>query len=634
MMLNAQSAANVRDCRKEADMKQRTTILYCRLSRDDGDTAKESNSIQNQRRILSEYADRNGFTPYEFAVDDGYSGTNYNRPGWQDLMTKVESDEVSTIIVKNLDRMGRNYLQTGLYRELFAERGVRLIAVSDGIDTAVGEGDDFLPFREIMAEWYARDCSRKVKAVAKSKGQSGKPLSANPPYGFIKDPEDKNRWLIEDYPASIVRRIFAMTIDGMGPFEIAQALIADKVERPSFYLGSRGRGNHKSTYSEKDKYAWSYTTVTQILAKPEYAGHTVNFRTSSTNFKSKKRKQNAPEDWVIFENTHPAIVSQEVFDTATKLRGTPRRTDTLGEANPLTGKLFCADCGAKLYNHRFRKPITHKRADGTTYTEKNPQDIYDCSTYKITKYKTGAECTPHHIRTAVVQDIILDALRRTSGYIREHEDDFVEMVRAHSEVRQGETAKVYKKQIAQNERRIEELEKIIRSLYEDKALGKIPEERYDDMSTGYIREQEDLKQHTAAFQSELDAFNADSVRAESFIEVVRRYTNFETLTPSMINELIDRVIIYEGEWSVDEDGGKGSRTQKVDVYLNYIGSFNVPNTRTEEEIEAERIAEEQLQMRRKRNRGYARKAKEKRLAAEAETMKITEAASENPKPDA
>ncbi|MDR1247158.1 MAG: recombinase family protein [Clostridiales Family XIII bacterium] len=615
-------------------MKQRTTILYCRLSRDDGDTAKESNSIQNQRRILSEYADRNGFTPYEFAVDDGYSGTNYNRPGWQDLMTKVESDEVSTIIVKNLDRMGRNYLQTGLYRELFAERGVRLIAVSDGIDTAVGEGDDFLPFREIMAEWYARDCSRKVKAVAKSKGQSGKPLSANPPYGFIKDPEDKNRWLIEDYPASIVRRIFAMTIDGMGPFEIAQALIADKVERPSFYLGSRGRGNHKSTYSEKDKYAWSYTTVTQILAKPEYAGHTVNFRTSSTNFKSKKRKQNAPEDWVIFENTHPAIVSQEVFDTATKLRGTPRRTDTLGEANPLTGKLFCADCGAKLYNHRFRKPITHKRADGTTYTEKNPQDIYDCSTYKITKYKTGAECTPHHIRTAVVQDIILDALRRTSGYIREHEDDFVEMVRAHSEVRQGETAKVYKKQIAQNERRIEELEKIIRSLYEDKALGKIPEERYDDMSTGYIREQEDLKQHTAAFQSELDAFNADSVRAESFIEVVRRYTNFETLTPSMINELIDRVIIYEGEWSVDEDGGKGSRTQKVDVYLNYIGSFNVPNTRTEEEIEAERIAEEQLQMRRKRNRGYARKAKEKRLAAEAETMKITEAASENPKPDA
>lgn len=454
-------------------------------------------------------------------------------------------------------------------------------------------------------------------------------MSANPPYGFIKDPDDKDRWLIDEHSASVVRRIFAMTIDGMGPFEIARVLTEEKIERPSYYMGSRGYGNHKSTYSVKNRYAWSYTTASQILSKPEYCGHTVNFRTKYENFKTKKPTQIPPEEWLIFENTHPAIVSQEVWDTAKKLRGTPRRTDTLGEANPLTGKIFCADCGAKLYNHRFKNPITHKRSDGTTYTEKTPQDIYDCSTYKITKYKTGAECTPHHIRTAVVQDIILDVLKRTSGYVREHEDEFIERVRAQSEVRQGETAKSYQKQIVKNERRAAELEKIIRSLYEDKALGKIPEERYDDMSAGYIREQEDLKQQTATLQSELDTYNADSVRADKFIELVRRFTSFETLTPAMVNELVDKIIVHEGTWTVDEDGGKGSRTQRVDVYLSYIGSFDVPDTRTAEEIEAECIAEERLQQRRKRNREYARRAKEKRAARAA-----AESNGSNPKPAA
>ena len=349
-----------------------------------------------------------------------------------------------------------------------------------------------------------------------------------------------------------------------------------------------------------------------------------------------------PDEWLIFENTHPEIISQEMFDTARKLRGTPRRTDTLGEANPLTGKIFCADCGAKLYNHRFRNPTVHKRSDGTTYTEKTPQDVYNCSTYKITKYKSGAECTPHHIRTSAIQDIILDTLRRTSGYVREHEDKFVEMVRARSEVRQGETAKAHRKQIAQNERRIEELGKIFRSLYEDKALGKISADLFDEMSAGYERERTELKAQTAALQSELDAFNTDSVRADQFIELVRRYTNFETLTAGMINEMVDTVVVHEGEWSVDEDGHKGTRKQKVDVYLNYIGSFDVPDTRSAEEIEAERIAEEQLQKRRKRNRGYARKAKEKKLAAEAEQeqtaaeaeTEIAEAASNIPNPAA
>ena len=267
----AQSAANVYDRRKEADMNQKETILYERLSREDGEDGI-SNSILNQRKILEEYAERNNLVPYRHLQDDGYSGTNWNRPGWQELIAEVEAGRIQTVVVKNLDRMGRDYLRVGLFMEQFRDCKVRLIAVSDGIDTFAGE-DDFTPFRAILGEWYARDCSRKVKAVFKSKGQSGKPLSANPPYGFIKDPDDKNRWLVEEYPASVVRRIFGMTVDGMGPFEIARALTEKKVERPSYYLGSRGRGNYKSTYSEKNKYAWSYTTVSQILSKPEYCGY-------------------------------------------------------------------------------------------------------------------------------------------------------------------------------------------------------------------------------------------------------------------------------------------------------------------------------------------------------------------------
>jgi len=317
-------------------MNEKLTILYCRLSRDDGDGVIESNSISNQKNILIDYAERNGFVPYEIAVDDGYSGTNYNRPGWQELMAKVENDEVSTIIVKNLDRMGRNYLQTGMYREMFAERGVRLIAVNDGVDTANGEGDDFLPFREIMAEFYARDTSKKLKAVFGSKGKSGKPLTNKVPYGYIKDPNDKNKWLVDPEAAAVVRRIFALTISGIGPYEIARLFHSEKVERPSYYQAKNGIVNYPSWLKTSDPYQWCGGTIVAMLAHPEYAGHTVNFRSSSVNFKTKTRKKNAPEDWQIFPNTHEAIIPQETWDLAQKIRKTVKRTDSIGEANPLT----------------------------------------------------------------------------------------------------------------------------------------------------------------------------------------------------------------------------------------------------------------------------------------------------------
>jgi DNA invertase Pin-like site-specific DNA recombinase len=571
-----------------------------------------SNSILNQRQLLEEYAENHGLTPYVHICDDGWSGTRWDRPGWQELIAKVEADEVSCVCIKDSSRLGRDYLRVGLYRELFREKGVRLIAVNDNYDSERGE-DDFTPFREIMAEWYARDTSKKIKSVIAAKGKSGKPTSSQPPYGFVKDPNDKSKWLIDPEAAAVVKRIFDMTVDGMGIYHIAGTLAAEKIERPSHYLGSRGIGRHKNDYDREQPYAWGDATIAKILRTPEYVGHTVNFRTTSQNFKSKKRQKNAPEDWVIFENTHEAIVSQEVFGMVQKLRETPRRIDTLGEANPLTGLLWCAECGAKLYNHR--------KAHTSKPTHKKLTDVYCCSNYKLSNAKFNTQCSPHHISTEQARGIILAAISATSGYVRNHEREFVERVRESSAVKRGETAKTYKKQITKNERRLVEIDRIYKSLYEDKALGKIDEEMFNQMSEGYQQEREELKAKSAALQAELDEFDNDSVRADKFIEIVRRYTSFEELTPAMLNEYIDKVIVHEGEWSDGNtgEGGRprGTRTQQVDVYLKYIGSFDVPDTRSAEEIAAERGAEEKLEARRAYQREKTRQYNERKKARAA-----------------
>lgn len=590
-------------------MNTKLTILYERLSRDD-ELQGPSNSILNQRQLLEDYAERNHLTPYLHIHDDGYSGTNWDRPGWQELIAKIEADEVGCLVVKDSSRMGRDYLRVGLYREMFREKGVRLIAINDGLDSSVGE-DDFTPFREIMAEWYARDTSKKIKSVIAAKGKSGKPTSCTPPYGFIKDPNDKNHWLVDPEAAAVVKRIFQMAVDGMGVHHIAGVLAQDKIERPSYYLGSRGRGRHKNDYDRDNRYAWGSATIAHILRKAEYAGHTVNFRTSSASFKSKKKVNNAPEDWLIFPSTHEAIIDQATFDLVQKLRETPRRIDTLGEANPLTGLLYCADCGAKLYNHR--KAHTEKP------THKKLTDVYCCSTYKLSNSKFNTQCSPHHISTEAVRGIILDVLRKTTGYVRAHEEDFLRRVRENSAIQQGETAKAHQKLIAKNERRLLEIDRIYKSLYEDKALGKIDETIFTSMTEGYGQERLDLRAKTDALQAELDAFDADSVRADKFTEIVRRYTSFEELTTPMLNALVDKVIVHECNWSEGNtgEGGRprGARTQRVDVYLKYIGSFDVPDMRTPEQMEADRIAEEKLAARRAYHREKTRLWQERKNAA-------------------
>ena len=609
-MLNAQCAAKD-DCRKEAGMKQKITILYERLSVDD-ERNGESNSITNQKRLLEEYADRNGFTPYIHLSDDGYSGTGWNRPGWLKLMEEVEAGNVATLIFKDMTRFGRDYLRVGLYMEMFREKGIRLIAINDGVDTSQGE-DDFTPFRAIIAEWYARDTSRKIKSVIAAKGREGKPIANIPPYGYVKDPNDKNKWLVDPEAATVVKRIFEMTVDGMGPYVIAGQLCDEEIERPSYYLAQRGLGRYKSTCDYEHIYSWNYSTIVQILRKPEYAGHTANFKGETKDFKSHKYTFRPKDEWIIFENTHEPIVTQETWDLVQKLRQTIRRKDNLGAANPLTGLLYCADCGAKMHNHRRSTPTVVKRGDKTYYSK--PQNHYHCSTYSKSSAKFNAKCSQHIICTSSVQKIILELLRDTSGYVRDHEQEFVEKVREKSVVKKKETAKSYKKQIAKNEHRITELDKIFRSLYEDKALGKIDEDRFAQMSGAYESEQSELRGRTAALQSELDAFNADSVCADKFVGLVRRFTNFEELTPAIINEFVDKIIVHECDWS---DGvnlatgrGMGTRSQQVDVYLKYIGRFDVPDQRTAEEIEAERIVQERIERERKYKREYGRMLREK-----------------------
>ena len=424
--LSLESAASDYGCRKEVNVnKQNQTILYSRLSRDDGEDSV-SNSIKNQQHLLEEYAERNGLKPFSHIFNDGYTGTNWNRPGWMEIIEGIEAGRIQSIVVKNLDRMGRDYLRVGLYLEMFREKGVRLIAVGDGIDTAVGE-DDLTPFRTIFAEWFARDTSRKIKTVLHSKGREGKPLTNKVPYGYVKDKNDINTWHIDPVAAEVVRRIYNLTIEGKGAYEIARMLHNDKVEKPLYYQAKNEIVVCPSAL-ESDPYLWRGGTVTAILSRAEYAGHTVNFRSSSVNFKTKKRKQNAPEEWQIFHNTHDAIITQETWDLVQKLRQTIRRRDTTGEANPLTGLVFCSDCGARMYNHRG----------------KNTDDHYTCSANTISYQHYSKQCSGHYISTKALQDIILDILRRTSCYVREHESEFVNRVREKSAVKQGETAKVYK----------------------------------------------------------------------------------------------------------------------------------------------------------------------------------------------
>ena len=575
------------------------TILYERLSVDD-DFAGESNSIKNQKSLLENHAIKSGFPNIIHLTDDGFSGTRFDRPSFTKAMELVEAGVVGIFAVKDLSRYGRDHLRVGLYTERLRECGVRFIALQDNVDTLNGE-DDFTPFRNIINEWAARDASRKVKAIFKAKALEGKHVTGNFPYGYLQDPNDKGKWIVDDETAPIVKRIYQMVVAGYGVYQIAEILSSEKILMPGAHWQKLGVMNRK-THVFADPYLWSGTTIRTMLRKEEYMGHTVNNKTYKNSYKDKQRKLTPKDERLIFEDTHPAIIDPETWHNVQRLIKTVRKPNKYGTINPLTGMLYCPDCGRKMTNHRS---IDSPKNGGFA-------DVYICAGYRNRPRK----CTMHYIRTVVAQELALEAIRSTCGFVKENEGDFVRLVREASQVQQEETAKAHKKRLAKNEKRITELDTLFKRTYEDFTAGRLTEKRFAQLSSGYESEQETLEQECAGLRGEIEQYAADSVRADKFIELANRYSDFTELTPQMLNEFIDRIIVFE------PDKSTGERKQAVEIHLNYIGNFTIPiqyDGLTDEEREAQVALEEKRARQRAYSRNWYAKNKAKKEPAQKET---------------
>ena len=529
-------------CRKgRFNMTDKITALYCRLSQDDM-LQGESNSITNQKAILKKYAEDNGFSNTVYYVDDGVSGTTFERDGFKAMMADVEAGKVSTVITKGLSRLGRDYLKTGEYIEIiFPDYDVRYIAINDGVDTLKSE-NELMAFKNIFNDWYARDTSKKIRAVFKAKGQSGKHLSS-PIYGYKHSGTDKNLWLIDDEAAEVVRKIFHLYIDGYGPAQIARILTEEGIPTPTAYALSQGRDNgHKNAKLDR----WGSETISGILEKPEYCGHTVNFRTHVKSYKNKKRVNNPKEDWLIFENTHEPIITQQEFDLVQELRKNKRRPTKHEEVNPFSGMVYCADCGKKMYLCR----ATSLTAD---------QEHLKCSTYSLDK----DACSAHFIRTIVMKEIVLSELNKLLVNVRENEEKFVQAAMNNSVQNQSSELSKAKKALKQSEKRIAELDRLFTRLYEDNVSGKISDERFEMMSAGYEDEQKKLKATASKLTAYIDTAKQKSTDVNDFIKVVQKYEHITELSPEIMHELIEKIIVHA------PDKSSGHRTQEIEIYYRF-----------------------------------------------------------------
>ena len=522
-------------------MTDKITALYCRLSQDDM-LQGESNSITNQKAILKKYAEDNGFSNPVFYVDDGVSGTTWEREGFKAMLADIEEGKVGTVITKDLSRLGRDYLKTGEYIEIiFPDHDVRYIAINDGVDTLKSE-NELMAFKNIFNDWYARDTSKKIRAVFKAKGQSGKHLS-NPIYGYKHSETDKNLWVIDDEAAEVVRKIFHLCIDGYGPTQIARILTEQGIPTPTAYALSQGRDNgHKNAKLHR----WGNETIAHILEKAEYCGHTVNFRTHVKSYKNKKRVDNPKEDWLIFENTHEAINTQQEFDLVQELRKNKRRPTKHEEVNPFSGICYCADCGKKLYLCR-----------ATTMTA--DQEHLKCGTYA--KDKNG--CTIHFVRTIVLKEIILGELNMMVAFVKDNEDEFVQMAMDNSVQKQSSELSKSRKKLKESEKRIAELDRLFTRLYEDNVSGKISDERFSIMSAGYEDEQKKLRATVAELTDFIETAEQKSADVTAFISVVQKYERITELTPEIMHELIEKIVVHA------PDKSSGHRTQQIDIYYRF-----------------------------------------------------------------
>ena len=582
---------------------EKITALYERLSRDD-EMVGDSNSIVNQKKMLEDYAKQNGYTNIEHFTDDGYSGGSFDRPDWKRMVAGIEDGSIGTVIVKDMSRIGRDYLQVGFYTEvMFKEKEVHFIAIANGVDNQKRESSEFAPFLNIMNEWYIRDSSRKVTTVLRARGMEGKHTTNNAIYGYRKSEEDKNQWVIDEEAAEVVRRIYRMSLEGKGPYEIARILSEEQIERPSYYLAERGLGTCRSNNNTATPYVWRGATVRDILSKPEYMGHTVNFRSYKESYKDKRAKKTPKEDWVIFKNTQEAIVSEEMWNKVQELRKTVRRTDTVGEANPFTGLLYCADCGAKMYNHRGGAGRARNWKGELNGKRRPDRDEYNCSTYNLSRQSYDKQCSQHYIRTEVVRKLVLETIKAVSDYVITNEEEFINRIYSSSRDKQKESIKSLKRKIAQDTKRVNELNMLMKKLYEDNISGKLSDKRFEFMLSEFENEQDTLEISMENAKAEIEKYESDTVRADKFIELVKRYTDFSELTTPMLNEFVEKILVHEADYS------SGERVQEVEIYLNFIGKFELPV----KEPTAEEIAEhEKLKARRAKKAEYNRRYMEKR----------------------
>ena len=551
---------------------EKITPLYERLSRDD-ELQGESNSISNQKQMLEDFARRNGLPNPTHFTDDGISGTRFDRPGFLAMMEEVEAGRVEAIVIKDMSRLGRDYLKVGQVMEVLRQRGVRLIAINDGVDSLKGD-DDFTPFRNIMNEFYARDTSRKIRSVFKAKGMSGKHLTGTVIYGYLWD-EKREHWLVDEEAAEVVRRIFSLTLEGYGPYQIACKLSADRIEIPVVHLARFNEGVNRSK-PVKDPYGWGSSTIVNILKKREYLGHTINFKTRK-HFKDKKSHYVSEDEWTIFENTHEAIIDQQTFDLAQKIRSNVRRyPNGWGEAAPLTGLLYCADCGGKMYVHRIN--------NGRRISQ------YTCSNY--TKVPCGTLCpTQHRINESAVLTLVSDTLRAIAEYSRNDRTEFIHTVQETQVAQQSADISKKRRRLAAAQKRAGELEKLICKIYEDNALGKLPDTRYKALDAQYAKEQDALEIEIAELEKAVTGYEQSQKSAEKFIALIDKYENFDTLTNTMLNEFVEKILVHERSRKGSQD-----TTQEIEIYFNFLGRYIPPSLQpvplTPEEQEELRKREE------------------------------------------
>ena len=580
----------------------------------------------NQKKMLEDYAKSNGYTDLVHFTDDGYSGGNFDRPGWKEMLRQIEDGSIGAVIVKDMSRIGRDYLQVGFYTEvMFREKGVHFIAISNGVDSERRESAEFAPFLNIMNEWYVRDTSRKITTVLKARGMSGKAHTTNRCcYGYKKSADNPDKWIIDEEAAEVVRRIFNMCLNGKGPYQIARELAEDKVERPEYYLGIRGRGVNTKSFDMEHPYMWRGGTVKTILTRMEYTGCTVNFRTKKESYKDKRPTKVDSSEWIIFEDTQEPIIDKHTWETVQKLLDTPRRKGVFEENNPLTGKVFCADCGAKMYHHRNAQGIWKKnyfKAGEMIYHA--PEDRYDCSNNIRGRQRYEKLCCSHSITTKALETLVLETIKRTCDYAVENEAEFREKVCSISEEQQGELSVRLEKRLAQKQKRVSEINRLIKKLYEDNISGKLNDKRFNTMLSDYESELEALEEDIERDNAELEGMCAKKTDVDVFMELVKKHMAFDELTPAILNEFVDKIMVYKAV------GSGANRMQDVDIYLNYIGRFVVPEVvveLTEEEKLAEAKRQEKLEKKRASNRKYmARKREEARKAwaeIEAEKAKV------------